>query len=67
MRLVKVNDFGDERIRIRITVENGKVIDIVVQFETLIEGKWYAIVRYDCAHGFFHRNVLYPNGDKTNK
>jgi hypothetical protein len=30
----------------------------------LIEGKWNPIVRYDCAHGFFHRDVLFPNGDK---
>jgi hypothetical protein len=21
-------------------------------------------VRYDCSHGFFHRDVLSPNGDK---
>ncbi len=48
----------------RITVENGKVVDIVVQYETLIEGKWDAIVRYDCAHGFLHRDAIYPNGDK---
>ena len=53
-----------ERIRMRITVENGKIIDIVVQYETLIDGKWIGIVRYDCAHGFFHRDVLHPNGDK---
>lgn len=53
-----------ERIRMRIAVENGKVVDIVVQYETLIEGKWHAIVRYDCAHGFLHRDVLFPNGDK---
>ncbi len=48
----------------RISVENGKVIDIVVQYETLIKEKWVAVVRYDCAHGFFHRDVIYPNGDK---
>ena len=59
-----LDKYSNERIRMRITVENGKVVDIVVQFETLIEGKWYAIVRYDCDHGFFHRDVLYPNGDK---
>ena len=59
-----LDKYSNERIRIRITVENGKVIDVVVQYETLIEGKWNAIVRYDCAHGFFHRDVLYPNGDK---
>jgi hypothetical protein len=36
----------------------------VYQYETFIDGQWIAIVRYDCAHGFFHRDVLYPNGDK---
>ncbi len=48
----------------QITVENGKVVNIVVQYETSIEGKWHAIVRYDCVHGFFHRDVLFPNGEK---
>ena len=28
---------------------------------------WVAIVRYDCAHGFFHRDVLLPNGYKEKK
>jgi hypothetical protein len=40
------------------------VVDIVVQYETLIEKKRHAIVRYDCAHGYFHRDVIFPNGDK---
>jgi len=59
-----LDKYSNERIRMRIAVENGKVVDIVVQYETLIEGKWHVIVRYDCAHGFFHRDVLFPNGDK---
>ena len=21
-------------------------------------------MRYDCAHGFFHRDVIFPNGNK---
>jgi hypothetical protein len=25
------------------------------------------IVRYDCAHGFFHRDLMHPNGDKEKK
>ena len=59
-----LDKFSSERIRMRITVENGQVVDIVVQYETLIDGKWHAIVRYDCVHGFFHRDVLFPNGEK---
>jgi len=26
-----------------------------------------AVVRYDCAHGFFHRDLLHPNGDREKK
>lgn len=59
-----LDKFSHERIRMRISVENGKVFDIVVQYETLIKDKWVAVVRYDCAHGYFHRDVMYPNGDQ---
>lgn len=55
---------GDDRLRIRIKTEKGKVTDIVVQHETKIKDKWYSIVRYDCSHGFFHRDILNPNGEK---
>ena len=49
-----------EKLRIRIHTNKGQVIDVVVQYESLIENKWTPIVRYDCAHGFFHRDELYP-------
>ncbi len=25
----------------------------------------YPIVRYDCSHGYFHRDILNPRGEKT--
>ena len=59
-----LDKYSSERLRVRIDIKNGKVVDIVVQYETLIEGKWKAVVRYDCSHGFFHRDILYPNGEK---
>ncbi len=51
-------------MRIRIRTENGQIIDIVIQYESYINNKWIAIIRYDCAHGFFHRDVLYAKGEK---
>jgi len=54
-----------DRLRIRIHAEKGKVVDIVVQYEAKIEDKWYPIVRYDCSHGYFHRDILNPKGEKT--
>jgi len=52
------------RLCVRLITENGELTDIMYQFESLIHTKWTSIVRYDCAHGFFHRDVLQPNGDK---
>ena len=59
-----LDDDESEKLRIKIRTDKGKVIDIVVQYESFIQNKWTAIVRYDCAHGFFHRDLLYPKGEK---
>jgi len=55
---------GADRLRVRIETTKGGVKYFVVQYETLIENEWVAIVRYDLAHGFFHRDVMSPNGEK---
>ena len=56
-----------DRIRLRFEKDKGQILDLVLQYETIINKKWVVIVRYDCAHGFFHRDVLHPNGDKEKK
>ena len=60
------NQFND-RIRIRFNKEKGEIIDLLVQYEILIKQKWHSVVRYDCSHGFFHRDIISPNGDKQKK
>ena len=55
---------SEDRLRFRIETEKGSVVNIVVQYEAMIKGSWLEIVRYDCAHGYFHRDVLYPGGRK---
>ena len=56
-----------DRIRVHFLKDKGEILDLVIQYEAIINGKWVAIVRYDCAHGFFHRDLLHPNGDKEKK
>jgi hypothetical protein len=47
-----------DRIRCAFETQKGKVARIlVVQYETLLNGKWTPVVRYDTAHGFFHRDI----------
>ncbi|MBI3584382.1 MAG: hypothetical protein HY096_10605 [Nitrospinae bacterium] len=55
---------GDDRLRIKIITQKGFVKDVVIQYESKIKDKWYPIVRYDCSHGFFHRDILSPKGEK---
>ena len=59
-----LNEEDNERLRVRLTIRKGELADIVFQYESLIKNKWTAIVRYDLAHGFFHRDVLKPDGKK---
>ncbi len=58
---------GKDRIRTRFRKDKGNIIDLVIQYESMIKGGWTAIVRYDCAHGFFHRDLLHPDGKKEKK
>ncbi len=60
------NNYKD-RLRLRFRKDKGELIDMVLQYEAMINEKWFAIVRYDCSHGFFHRDLLHPNGDKEKK
>jgi hypothetical protein len=56
-----------DRLRFQMSKEKGAIIDLVIQYETIINEQWQPIVRYDCTHGFFHRDLLKPNGDKEKK
>ena len=60
-----LNDNETERLRFKIITSKGKVIDVVIQYETFINGEWIPIVRYDCAHGYFHRDILNPDGSQN--
>lgn len=57
---------GTDRVRIHFITEQGQVKTIVViQYEAYIDGEWRAIVRFDEAHGFFHRDIMSPTGEQA--
>lgn len=58
----------NDRIRCAFETKRGKVVRIkVVQYETFLHGEWMPVVRYDTAHGFFHRDVYLFGGKKLLK
>ena len=58
---------GTDRLRFRFHKGKGIIIDLVVQYEILINEQWKAVVRYDCSHGFFHRDIISADGSKEKK
>lgn len=50
-------------IRVRITTDRGDVINFTVQHETVVGAQRVAVIRYDCAHGFPHVDMLNARGD----
>jgi hypothetical protein len=58
-------EWASDRLRIRYDIDKGKVIDFVIQYESFINNKWVEIVRYDCAHGFFHRDEMSAKGEQV--
>jgi hypothetical protein len=56
---------NQNRARVKYVIDRGNLVDVMYQYEALINGRWTPIVRFDCAHGFFHKDTLYPNGDKV--
>ncbi len=47
---------NDARKRHYHKTSRGKVEKFVVQLEVKYKGRWKEVVRYDCAHGFAHRD-----------
>lgn len=52
----------DARKRHYHKTATGEVIKFVVQLEVRYEGKWKEVVRYDCAHGYAHRDSYNVRG-----
>jgi hypothetical protein len=46
----------DSRKRHYHKTVRGMVLKFVVQLEVKYEGSWREVVRYDCAHGYAHRD-----------
>lgn len=61
-----ISQSGEDRLRLKIETHKGNVVNMIVQYEARFDEEWYAIVRYDCSHGFLHRDVMFP-GDKKEK
>jgi len=52
----------DDRIRHSHISVKGRIVRFAIQYEALIQGRWFPVVRYDNYHGFAHMNRMHPDG-----
>ncbi len=50
------------RLRCVYQRRGKRILRFTVQLETRREGRWHAVVRYDNAHGFCHRDTMHADG-----
>ena len=55
-------------VRVHIVIERPRTVtSFTVQYEAVIDGRTYPVVRYDCAHGYPHRDLLDAEGRNVAK
>ena len=54
----------DARRRHYHETERGRVVRFVVQLEVKAKGGWHMVLRYDCSHGFAHRDRYNLKGEQ---
>ena len=55
---------SDTRIRHEHQQIKNQIVGFAVQLEVKVAGSWHAVVRYDNAHGFAHKDQLHYGGQK---
>ena len=68
--LEPISDPEGERIRVRLNILRGVVVDFVVQYETPVVEQTddhFVVVRYDASHQRAHRDLLDRRGRSIRK
>jgi hypothetical protein len=48
----------EDRRRYRHVKQGARIVGFVLQFETKLGSEWLPVIRYDCAHGAAHKDLL---------
>jgi len=65
--IVPVNEKTRFRIHLYKNYGRGKLFNYVYQLETIHEGKWKPVVRYNNFHGFIHKDIFDVEGNKIKR
>lgn len=63
--LVYLDEARQNRYRHWHVWDRGEITRFRIQYESLIAGRWHAVVRYDSVHDRPHRDTLRPDGTES--
>jgi len=49
----------EDELVVEMEIEKSKIVDFKVMYNTIIGGRERQVVRYNCAHGYAHKDILY--------
>jgi len=55
------------RLRIRLFIKGGEIYNYTVQLEHSLKEEWKQIIRFNCFHGFAHKDVYNIAGEQIDK
>ena len=58
---------GLDFLRVRMRIERGALVRFTAQYEAVVEGRTYGVIRYDSAHGRPHRDTVDWTGTVIDK
>lgn len=58
---------GRHRMRVRFESKGKNIVAFMLQDETLLDGTWRPVLRYDTSHGEAHRDTYDPSGEQIDK
>lgn len=57
----------DDRLLINIRTVAGIIVDFRIVYQAVLWGAWREVMRYDCNHGFPHKDLFYVRGEEKVK
>lgn len=60
-------DEATDFVRVRLRIAQGRVVRFTVQYEAVVDGQVFPVVRYDTAHGTPHRDRMDRRGNVVEK
>ncbi|MFH1835736.1 MAG: hypothetical protein ABH851_06075 [Methanobacteriota archaeon] len=51
--------YGEDEVYVRLATDKKEVMDFAIVYYTIMDGEYHQVLRFDCEHGFAHKDIMY--------